>query len=32
VTCISFVALIAWVLSSSLSKLSECFVKFARDA
>jgi hypothetical protein len=31
VICVSFVALIAWLFSSSLSKLSKCFVKQARD-
>jgi hypothetical protein len=31
VTCVSFVALVAWLLSSSHSNLSKCFVKQARD-
>jgi hypothetical protein len=31
VICVSFVALVAWLLSSSPSKLSKCFVNQARD-
>jgi hypothetical protein len=31
VICVSFVALVAWLLSSSHSNLSKCFVKLARD-
>jgi hypothetical protein len=31
VTCVSFVALVAWLLSSPHSNLSKCFVKLARD-
>jgi hypothetical protein len=31
VTCVSFVALVAWLLSFSPSNLSKCFVKQARD-
>jgi hypothetical protein len=31
VICVSFVALVAWLLSSSPSNLSKCFVKQARD-
>jgi hypothetical protein len=32
VICVSFVALVAWLLSLSSYKLSKCFVKQARDA
>jgi hypothetical protein len=31
VICVYFVALVAWLLSSSHSNLSKCFVKRARD-
>jgi hypothetical protein len=31
VICVSFVALVAWLLSSYHSNLSKCFVKLARD-
>jgi hypothetical protein len=31
VICVCFVALVAWLLSSSHSKLLKCFVKQARD-
>jgi hypothetical protein len=31
VTCVSFVALVAWLLSSPHSNLSKGFVKLARD-